>query len=338
MALFKRELSEGSQEILRKSMDFESNVISMVKRSERRAWTVALGSLVLSLLMGGAIAYMLPLKEKVPYLVTVDLKRSTSTISPLRDDIAATGIYASEALNRSHVARFVQAREGYDYDTINEYDWEYVASMSNDAVKNLFVRQFDGTNSSPEKMWGRDTAIRVKITSIILNGLDEERGAIPTGATVRFEKWKFDKKFGKSEFLSSHVATMLPQELKAMGEDKQILLVEGMAHPVMSDKIRYFKEAAFKDRLFPKVEVPALVLAAERQTKPSPAPVAASPSAPWAVEAFSQALPADTPSAQESLARQAVADIGKVASPPAEYTGLAGIGGEIDAMLAQLER
>ncbi|MCB2018862.1 MAG: type IV secretory system conjugative DNA transfer family protein, partial [Hydrogenophaga sp.] len=133
-------------------------------------------------------------------------------------------------------------------------------------------------------------------------------------------------------------ALMLPQELKAMGEDKQILLVEGMAHPVMSDKIRYFKEAAFKDRLFPKVEVPALVLAAERQTKPSPAPVAASPSAPWAVEAFSQALPADTPSAQESLARQAVADIGKVASPPAEYTGLAGIGGEIDAMLAQLER
>jgi type IV secretion system protein VirB8 len=208
MALFKRELSEGSQEILKKSMDFESNVISMVKRSERRAWTVALGAMALTLLMGGAIAYMLPLKEKVPYLVTVDLKRSTSTISPLRDNIAATGIYASEALNRSHVARFVQAREGYDYDTINEYDWEYVASMSNDPVKNLFVKQFDGTNNSPEKKWGRNTAIRVQVTSVILNGLDEERGAIPTGATVRFEKWKFDKGTGKSEFLSSHVATM----------------------------------------------------------------------------------------------------------------------------------
>lgn len=208
MGLFKRELSEGSQEILKKSMDFESSVVSMVKRSERRAWMVAMGSMVLTLLMGGAIAYMLPLKEKVPYLVTVDLKRSTSTISPLRDNIAATGIYASEALNRSHVARFVQAREGYDYDTINEYDWEYVASMSNDAVKNLFVKQFDGTNNSPEKRWGRNTAIRVQVTSIVLNGLDEERGARPTGATVRFEKWKFDKGTGKSEFLSSHVATM----------------------------------------------------------------------------------------------------------------------------------
>jgi type IV secretion system protein VirB8 len=208
MALFKRELSEGSQEILKKSMDFESSVIAMVKRSERRAWMVAMGAMVLALLMGGAIAYMLPLKEKIPYLVTVDLKRSTSTISPLRDNIAASGIYASEALNRSHVARFVQAREGYDFDTINEYDWEYVASMSNDAVKNLFVKQFDGTNNSPEKKWGRNTAIRVQVTSIVLNGLDEERGAKPTGGTVRFEKWKFDKTTGKSEFLSSHLATM----------------------------------------------------------------------------------------------------------------------------------
>lgn len=208
MALFKREVSEASQEILRKSMDFESSVISQVKRSERRAWIVALCSLLLTLMMGGAIAYMLPLKEKVPYLVTVDLKRSTSTISPLRDNIAATGIYASEALNRANVARFVQAREGYDYDTINEYDWEYVASMSNDAVKNLFVKQFNGTDSSPEKKWGRSTAIRIKVNSIVFNGLDEELGAIPTGATVRFEKWKFDKNTGKSEFLSSHVATV----------------------------------------------------------------------------------------------------------------------------------
>ena len=208
MALFKRELSEGSQEILKKSMDFESNVISMVKRSERRAWIVAMCAMGLTLCLAGGIAYMLPLKEKIPYLVTVDLKRSTSTVSHLRDNIAATGIYASEALNRSHVARFVQAREGYDYDTINEYDWEYVASMSNDAVKNLFVKQFDNTNNSPEKKWGRNTAIRVQVTSVVLSGLDEERGAIPTGATVRFEKWKFDKNTGKSEFMSSHVATM----------------------------------------------------------------------------------------------------------------------------------
>ena len=112
MALFKRNLSEASEQVLKKSMDFESNVVEMVKRSERRAWIVAISSMVLTLLLAAGVAYMLPLKEKVPYLVTVDLKRSTSTVSPLRDNVAATGIYASEALNRSQVARFVMSREG----------------------------------------------------------------------------------------------------------------------------------------------------------------------------------------------------------------------------------
>ena len=214
MAVFKRGLTEATQEVLKKSMDFESNVVAMVKRSERRAWMVAMCSMFVTVCLVASIAYMLPLKEKIPYLVTVDLKRSTSTVSHLRDDVASSGIYASEALNRSYVARFVQAREGYDWDTINEHDWEYVSSMSNDSVRNLFVSQFDGSATSPEKKWGRDNAIRIKVNSIVFNGLDEERGARPTGATVRFERWKFDKRTGKSDYVSSHVAT-LRYEFKA---------------------------------------------------------------------------------------------------------------------------
>lgn len=127
-------------------------------------------------------------------------------------------------------------------------------------------------------------------------------------------------------------ALLLPQELKAMGDDKQILLVEGMAHPVMSDKIRYFKESAFKERLLPKVEVPLLALA----TDPPVAPASERSAPPPAVVPVE--LPETVPSVQESLTRQRDADRDKVASPPAEYTGLAGIGNEIDAMLAHLER
>src|SRR5690606_431850 len=65
-------------------------------------------------------------------------------------------------------------------------------------------------------------------------------------------------------------ALMLPQELKAMGDEKQILIVEGMAHPVMSEKIRYYKDPAFQHRLLPKVEVPVLSL----PEAASPPPVA----------------------------------------------------------------
>ncbi len=50
-------------------------------------------------------------------------------------------------------------------------------------------------------------------------------------------------------------ALMLPQELKAMGPDRQIILYEGLAHPVLCRKIRYYKDGYFTKRLRPKVEI-----------------------------------------------------------------------------------
>ena len=60
MAMFKRGLTEATQEVLKKSMDFESNVVSMVKRSERRAWIVAMSAMFVTVCLVGSIAYMLP--------------------------------------------------------------------------------------------------------------------------------------------------------------------------------------------------------------------------------------------------------------------------------------
>ncbi|BDU18551.1 type IV secretory system conjugative DNA transfer family protein [Dyella sp. GSA-30] len=53
-------------------------------------------------------------------------------------------------------------------------------------------------------------------------------------------------------------ALMLPQELKAMGPDKEVFLYEGIPHPVLCDKIRYYKDKHFTERLMPKVDVPTL--------------------------------------------------------------------------------
>jgi type IV secretion system protein VirD4 len=55
-------------------------------------------------------------------------------------------------------------------------------------------------------------------------------------------------------------ALMLPQELKAMGADKEVILFEGIPHPVKCDKIRYYEDRRFTRRLMPKVEVPELTL------------------------------------------------------------------------------
>ena len=55
-------------------------------------------------------------------------------------------------------------------------------------------------------------------------------------------------------------ALMLPQELKAMGPEKEIVLYEGLAHPILCRKVRYYKESYFTRRLLPKVAVEPLRL------------------------------------------------------------------------------
>ncbi|MFC5578375.1 type IV secretory system conjugative DNA transfer family protein [Lysobacter niabensis] len=53
-------------------------------------------------------------------------------------------------------------------------------------------------------------------------------------------------------------ALMLPQELKALGFDREIFLYEGLPHPVLCEKIKYYQDRHFTSRLHPKVAVPML--------------------------------------------------------------------------------
>ena len=53
-------------------------------------------------------------------------------------------------------------------------------------------------------------------------------------------------------------ALMLPQELKAMSQDKEIILYEGMSHPAQAGKIRYYQDGTFTKRLMGTVKVASL--------------------------------------------------------------------------------
>ena len=66
---------------LSKSVSFELTVADIARRSERRAWRVATSALVMSLILAGGYFYILPLKEKVPYLVMADAYTGTSTVA-----------------------------------------------------------------------------------------------------------------------------------------------------------------------------------------------------------------------------------------------------------------
>lgn len=58
--------------------------------------------------------------------------------------------------------------------------------------------------------------------------------------------------------LDEKVELMKPQELKALSPEKEIVFIEGTPHPVLCDKIRYYKDQYFMARLVQPVVVKAL--------------------------------------------------------------------------------
>lgn len=51
-------------------------------------------------------------------------------------------------------------------------------------------------------------------------------------------------------------ALMLPQEIKALSANKEIIFLEGTPRPIMADKIRYYEDGYFKARVMAKMPLP----------------------------------------------------------------------------------
>ena len=201
------------------SINFEVTVADLARRSERRAWFVAFAAILMSLILAGGYYYMLPLKEKEPYLIMADAYTGTSTVARLTTDTNYQAVTANEAINKSNVAHFILARESYDRSLIGTGSWNTVHVM---ATNNVSAEYRDVHSSkrtdSPAKLYGNAKAIRVKILSISLNRnsnkavvIDAKGVAVkgpPTSASVRIQRNLFTKSTGETELLDSKIITL----------------------------------------------------------------------------------------------------------------------------------
>jgi type IV secretion system protein VirB8 len=205
--MLKKKTSTKIDEAVAKSVNFEITVADLAKRSERRAWWVAFSAIGMSLILAGGYFYMLPLKEKVPFVVMADAYTGTSTVARLTEDFTNKRITTSEAINRSNIAHFVLARESYDAAMINLRDWTTVLTMASPDVATAYTNLYSPRNAaSPYKTYGRNRALRVKILSIVLLGGGPNTP--PRGATVRFQRSVYDKVSGSTHPLDSKIATI----------------------------------------------------------------------------------------------------------------------------------
>ena len=203
----KKESTPQIEKAVAKSVSFELTIADIARQSERRAWFVAFGAILLSLILAAGYFYMLPLKEKVPYLVMADAYTGTSTVARLNENFDNRSITTSEAINRSNVAHFLMARESYDVALMLLRDWTTVYTMSSPEVASGYTSLHARNNmSSPYNTYGKERAIRVNILSTVLIGGGD--GSPPKGATVRFQRSLYDKKTGASQPLDSKIATL----------------------------------------------------------------------------------------------------------------------------------
>lgn len=199
--------SRKVDETVSRSVNFELTIADIAKRSERRAWWVAFTAIALALILAGGYFYMLPLKQKVPYLIMADAYTGTATVARLDGDFAMRGVTTREAVNRSNVAHFMLARESYDMTLVNLRDWKTVQTMASPGVKAEYTAMFSSNNpGSWVKQYGQDQSIRVKLLSIQLIGGGP--GVTPRGATVRFQRSLFNKSNGATRPLDNKIATI----------------------------------------------------------------------------------------------------------------------------------
>ncbi len=205
----KKTTTRKIDDTVKRSVSFELTIADLAKRSERRAWRVAFSAVIVALILLGGYFYMLPLKEKVPYVIMADAYTGTSSVARLTEDFTNHQITTSEAINKSNVAHYIMARESYDSSpAAYQNGWITSIVMSSPKIAVAYKNQILSTTNpdSPSKLYGKDNALQINILSISLHG--NGVGQTPKSATVRFQRNVYEKTSGLTKPLDSKIATL----------------------------------------------------------------------------------------------------------------------------------
>ena len=147
------------------AFSFEASRISMLEKSERRAWACAKGIGIVSICLAGAIWIMSPLKQGVPYVFQVDKYTGQSTLIRVADP---QSIPRTELMDKYWVTEYIRSRETYDYNTVDA-EFRRVREMTMADQFGPYMKQFQGEQSL-DRVLGPAKMIRIEILSVGIEG------------------------------------------------------------------------------------------------------------------------------------------------------------------------
>ena len=196
---------------------WEVDRASMLLRSERRAWRVAIAGLVLGLLGIAAVFVQGPLRRVVEVPIVVDRVTGETTI---QQRLNVETIPPMEALDKHNLATFVRAREGYSWMFLQR-DFDQVARMAVPAVFADYNHQFEGDAALQKKIGAtEDWRINVIGVRLAASGRSGNRGE----ATVTYDKVVRLNDRNVPEVTTRHVASIVFQYLpKVLAKERDRL-------------------------------------------------------------------------------------------------------------------
>lgn len=151
---------------------------SVAAREARIAWRVAAAAGAVALLLALALAFLIPLKTVVPYVLTVD--RQTGAVEPA-SSVQSGQLSQNEAVIQAQLASYVIARETFDATDLGQ-KYRQVQVMSSRPVAAAYVAQMAVTNpESPLRALGRGDTVAVRIRSVSL--ISDNAGLVRFTAT-----------------------------------------------------------------------------------------------------------------------------------------------------------
>jgi type IV secretion system protein VirB8 len=150
-------------EYYREAASWSDDRTQELTSSRKVAWIVAGIAAAIALLEAIALILLVPLKTVVPYTLLVD--RQTGYVEAIKPLERAT-VSPDTALVRSFLVQYVIAREGFDYDQVNE-NYRKVALWSAGDARTRYIADMQASNPlSPLAALPRRALVQVQVRSV----------------------------------------------------------------------------------------------------------------------------------------------------------------------------
>ena len=160
---------------------WSADVTRARSRSLRLAWIAAAAAGVVALLEGVALVVMMPLKQVVPYTITVD--RQTGYVETAQALLPGK-LSQDSAVTQSFLVQYVLARESFDATDLKD-SYRKVQLWSVGEARARYLQDMAETNpQSPLKLYAPTTVLKTTVKSVSILS--------PKSALVRFDTERRD--------------------------------------------------------------------------------------------------------------------------------------------------